>query len=290
LAGVYVAQYEFAQAEYLLASLMTLDLKNSVPPPASVGYAIRRRLDDKSSRSKSSSIAISPVAMEATTPLTLAQWMAKLVRARLALQTNQPATALHIVETVIATAEPQATGQARLVPTLLLLHGETLAAFDRRDEAEAVLLRAQQTANDLGARPQLWRIHLALGALYKAQGRRDEAEAQITAAHTLIQILANTITDDPLRNLFLRQALTLTPSAPPLTPRRAAQQAFDGLTEREREVAALIVQGKSDREIAEQLVLSKRTVSTHVGNILNKLGFSSRSQIAAWVIAKKYNV
>jgi DNA-binding NarL/FixJ family response regulator len=54
------------------------------------------------------------------------------------------------------------------------------------------------------------------------------------------------------------------------------------LTEREREVAARIGQGKSNTEIAGLLVVSKRTVETYVSSILSKLGFTSRSQIALW--------
>lgn len=60
--------------------------------------------------------------------------------------------------------------------------------------------------------------------------------------------------------------------------------AFGGLTAREREVAALIAQGSSNSAIAAQLVLSERTIETHVTNILAKLGFTSRSQVAAWAV------
>ncbi|MBI5305692.1 MAG: tetratricopeptide repeat protein [Chloroflexi bacterium] len=74
------------------------------------------------------------------------------------------------------------------------------------------------------------------------------------------------------------------PDAPALSPRQAAKEKFGGLTAREREVAALIAQGKSNREIAEMLVLSERTIEGHVGNILDKLGFSARTQIAAWAV------
>jgi non-specific serine/threonine protein kinase len=51
-------------------------------------------------------------------------------------------------------------------------------------------------------------------------------------------------------------------------------------------VAALIAQGKSNREIAERLVVSERTAATHVGNILTKLNFGARAQIAAWAVEK----
>ena len=47
-----------------------------------------------------------------------------------------------------------------------------------------------------------------------------------------------------------------------------------------------IVHGESNREIAEALVVSERTVETHVGNILNKLGFTKRAEIRKWVVEK----
>ena len=53
---------------------------------------------------------------------------------------------------------------------------------------------------------------------------------------------------------------------------------------REREVAALIAQGKSNGEIADELVVSKRTVETHIAHILSKLGFTNRAQIVRWAI------
>jgi len=56
------------------------------------------------------------------------------------------------------------------------------------------------------------------------------------------------------------------------------------LTRREWEVAALVSRGHSNRLIAEHLVLSERTVDTHVSHILRKLGLISRAQIAAWVV------
>jgi len=58
----------------------------------------------------------------------------------------------------------------------------------------------------------------------------------------------------------------------------------DVLTRREREVAVLIGRGFTNRQIAEKLVITERTVQTHVSRILRKLGLRSRTQIATWMI------
>ncbi|MFG1707400.1 ATP-binding protein [Nonomuraea sp. M3C6] len=55
------------------------------------------------------------------------------------------------------------------------------------------------------------------------------------------------------------------------------------LTRREREIAALVARGMTNREIAASLVIAQRTAECHIEHILTKLGFSSRAQIAVWV-------
>ena len=67
---------------------------------------------------------------------------------------------------------------------------------------------------------------------------------------------------------------------------RAEKEKFSGLTAREREVAALIAQGKSNREIAEAMTVGVKTIETYVTRILNKLNFESRVQIATWAVEK----
>jgi len=59
------------------------------------------------------------------------------------------------------------------------------------------------------------------------------------------------------------------------------------LTRREQEIAQLVAKGLTNREIASQLVISDRTAETHVEHILTKLGFRSRTQIAAWLVEQQ---
>jgi DNA-binding CsgD family transcriptional regulator len=86
-------------------------------------------------------------------------------------------------------------------------------------------------------------------------------------------------------SFILSDALSSPPS-PPLSPRRALKQQFGGLTSREREVARLVAQGKSNRAIADELIVGISTVEAHISHIFTKLGFSSRAQIAAWAVEK----
>ena len=89
------------------------------------------------------------------------------------------------------------------------------------------------------------------------------------------------------RTLSLEQAvecarqLQIQPGIPPRNG-----DTLGDLTQREREVAALIGRGKTNSQIALELVLSKRTVEKHAGNILSKLGLTSRAQIVRWAIEK----
>ncbi|TDC50424.1 helix-turn-helix transcriptional regulator [Actinomadura sp. KC345] len=66
----------------------------------------------------------------------------------------------------------------------------------------------------------------------------------------------------------------------------AATEEARPLTEREFQVAALVAEGLSNRDIAERLTIAKRTADSHVEHILAKLGFSSRAQIAVWITAQ----
>jgi DNA-binding CsgD family transcriptional regulator len=70
--------------------------------------------------------------------------------------------------------------------------------------------------------------------------------------------------------------------APVRTGAAIALPPVNALTPREREVALLIAEGRSNRAIGDALAISVSTVERHVANMLLKLGFRSRAQIAAW--------
>jgi len=86
------------------------------------------------------------------------------------------------------------------------------------------------------------------------------------------------------RSWSMERAVAYARSLPSMASAPAARHQADALTAREREVAAHIAQGKTNGEIAAELVLSKRTVEKHVAHILAKLGLVHRAQIVRWVI------
>jgi DNA-binding CsgD family transcriptional regulator len=94
-------------------------------------------------------------------------------------------------------------------------------------------------------------------------------------------------------SMSLQAALAVAKGETPATPAaRHAGTAEPGagakaLTRREREIAELVADGLGNREIAERLYLSKRTVDSHVEHIFTKLGFSSRGQLTAWVLERR---
>ena len=224
-----------------------------------------------------------------TAQLTL-QRMIQRGRAELALASGEPTLALDLVEGLIATAV-NLTAEG-VIPALWLLRGQALAALGHPAEAEAVLRSVEVAAQQRGLRPLLRRIHLALGTVYQAQARRAEAEGAFTTARVITEELAAGVPDEPvpgrsgesLRAQFLRAATAPIPPPRPLTARQATKRDSGGLTARESQVAALIAQGLSNRAIAAALVVSERTVTTHITSVLTKLGFASRAQIAAWVV------
>ena len=115
-----------------------------------------------------------------------------------------------------------------------------------------------------------WRLAEAL----LAAGEREQATVAAKAAHqTAVQLGAAPL-QGALEALARRARLDLG-AGPPQAPGAA------GLTPREQEVLRLLAEGRSNRQIAEQLFISGKTASVHVTNILAKLGVHSRLEAAA---------
>jgi DNA-binding CsgD family transcriptional regulator len=214
-------------------------------------------------------------------PIGLADRRLAWARGELAFQRGAPTEALHIADTLLASAPGAPHSQP--IPALLKLRGEALAGLGRFEAAEEALEGARQGATERGLRPLLWRVHRALGQVHERRKRPQQAGRAFAAAREIIATLAASIPDEDTREHYRAAALATLPPERPPTSLRAARQAHGGLTRREREVAALIAQGKSNREIAAALFMGEGTVATHVSSILGKLDFTSRAQVAAWV-------
>ena len=79
-----------------------------------------------------------------------------------------------------------------------------------------------------------------------------------------------------------------------MVPNLTAAEAYEvatappsSLTRREQQITALVARGRSNKAIGEELSISPTTAARHVANILAKLGFTSRTQIAAWVASQQ---
>ena len=172
------------------------------------------------------------------------------------------------------------------VPRLALVRAEALTTLGRYAEADLTLEKARDDATAMGVRPLLWRIEAAVGHLHRVQRRRLEARRAFDTAREIAEDLAAKVPDEALRAQFREGLEAIVPSASPPSAGRAAKEALGGLTQREREVAELIAQGKPNRLIARDLGIGERTVEGYVASALGKLGFTSRTQLAAWVVER----
>ena len=115
---------------------------------------------------------------------------------------------------------------------------------------------------------------------YRPQKIRAFLDAWLAPVRTTVGTAAAKLVDEG-RRLAPGQAIALGLDDEPEDRWQGGPSA--SLTRREREIAALVATGLTNREIAGQLYLSVRTVEVHVDHILSKLGFRTRTQLAAWI-------
>jgi DNA-binding CsgD family transcriptional regulator/tetratricopeptide (TPR) repeat protein len=121
-------------------------------------------------------------------------------------------------------------------------------------------------------------------ALLATGAPRDAAGAALTKARTAAGRLGARLLAAEVESLARRARIELAPQdggAPDGPPQAAAPADGLGLTPREREVLALVADGRTNRQIAEALFISNKTASVHVSNILAKLGVANRGEAAA---------
>ena len=139
----------------------------------------------------------------------------------------------------------------------------------RRDEQQ---LRAAVALSESGPfRPEAARCLLALGAYLRRSGRRAEAREPLRRALDL----AGQIGARPLQG----QAETEL-RACGARPRSLSYTGVGSLTPSERRVAELVASGRSNREVAQTLFVSRATVETHLRSVFRKLGVASRDELA----------
>ncbi|WP_040698798.1 ATP-binding protein [Nocardia vinacea] len=155
------------------------------------------------------------------------------------------------------------TGGSKYFGPVELVLGKTAAALSRWEDAETDLVAASRISAAIGA--PAFAVEAEAERALLGLRRGDAAAARAIAGNALPKARVLSMTPWIAR---LEQLLETT-GAQPLSPR-------------EQEVAALVAAGHSNREIARTLVISERTAQNHVQHILVKLGYTRRSQIAAW--------
>jgi DNA-binding NarL/FixJ family response regulator len=138
--------------------------------------------------------------------------------------------------------------------------------------ASADIARSQSTVIQLGR---------TLHALVTVARQRGDAALADQAETELADLVAR-IGPEVVALSWARAYVTAGATVTGSTEAQSADADANPLTAREREVAVLLARGLTNRQIAQALVIAEGTAGVHVDHILNKLGFRSRAQVAAW--------
>jgi len=152
--------------------------------------------------------------------------------------------------------------------------GRLAATCGRLDAAERHFREAITFEERMGARPFAALSRMYLADVLHARGGAGNLAAAAQVARTALAAMR--MMDMPGRVAQCEQVLAAIDAE--MSERIA-------LTPREREIMVLVTEGLSNRQIAERLFVSERTVETHVSHVLAKLGGSTRTDIVAWAFS-----
>jgi non-specific serine/threonine protein kinase len=242
-------------------------------------------------------------------------WAVSLSLGRLglvALRQGDLARAGRLAEEAVALRRQ--IGERYLLASSLDLVGQVAMAEGHNAEARAALRESLHLRRDQGDRAGIADTLESIAALAATEKQRERAVQLAGAAARIREEIGTqqypmkramldrwlvpvrqalgtettTLAWEAGRDMAVEQALDLALAATeaPATranspPERSAQQVA-GLSPREREVAGLLALGLSNRQIAQRLVVTERTVAAHIEHILDKLGFASRHQVGTW--------
>jgi DNA-binding CsgD family transcriptional regulator len=153
--------------------------------------------------------------------------------------------------------------------------GDAAVLLGDRAAAQSYYTQALDAAGKIRFRPELALTHLRLAELMLEDGDDSEALKHLDLAIPELRDMKMQPGLD--RGLGILEQLGAQPAAPV-----SEAVVSTVLTGREREVSRLLAAGRSNREIADALVITEGTVEVHVKHILSKLGLKSRAQVAAW--------
>ncbi len=184
----------------------------------------------------------------------------------------------------LAAAQAHADRAAALAPATGMAaaraaaaRAQALVALAAGDAPQAATLArtAIEEATAAGAQLEAARAQLVAGRALEG----DDAIAHLTAAAEAAQSCGTERVAAEARRALRRAGVRIGKGG-----RRATEtQGIDALSEREREVATLVSEGLTNREIGSRLFLSEKTIETHMTHVLQKLGVRSRAQVAAEV-------
>jgi DNA-binding CsgD family transcriptional regulator len=182
------------------------------------------------------------------------------------LSKQSPARARRLLDEILAAASTPLDAQAFLYPILIVV---TAKELDARDAIEQV------ASGRLWCDKQPWnQAHHLLARGFALNALARDGAAELREAADLFNSLGATY--------FAAYASEASQKRE--DEARAGRSRPNNITRRESEVAALVADGLTNREIAEKLVLSERTVESHVASLFNKCNVGSRTALATWFL------